>query len=760
MVALPRRAYETRAAREGRDVSALLTGFYMTHRTYQYVNNLWNDDEAAKLDPAGRLVYRSNKLGSDQRITNTGGGNTSAKLGEKDPLTGAQVEVLWVKGSGGDLRTSTKENFSSLYQQKLLDLQTVYAARKGKGLKSPAEDEMVAMYNHCTFNLNPRASSIDTPLHAFIPAKHVDHTHPNAVIAVAASANCEKLSREIYGEEMAYVTWMRPGFELGLAMQDICRKNPKARGIMMGQHGLINWADDDRECYFRSLDLIEKAAAYIEKKYSEKGGDAAAFGGAKHQSLAPEKRREVFASVLPWLRGQVSQKRRLIGTVQDDDRILRFVNSKDAPRLAGLGTSCPDHFLRTKIKPLYVDWNPQTEDLPALKKKISAGLDQYRKDYAGYYERCKRPNSPAMRDPNPTVILIPGLGMIAWGKDKSESRVTAEFYNCAVEVMRGAEAIDQYIALPQQEAFDIEYWLLEEAKLRRMPPEKELARQVVVVIGAGSGIGREVAHRLVKEGAHIVCVDLNPGAAQATAKEITDKYGVGIGVAGNGVSNCGPAIGLACDITNRASVRAMLDQVALAYGGFDSIAITAGIFVPPDTAGRIADDKWDLTFKINVTGSYIVADEAAKIWKEQGLSGSLVLTTSANAVVAKKGSLAYDTSKAAANHLVRELALELAPLVRVNGVAPATVVQGSAMFPRERVVASLAKYSIPFAESESDDSLRDKLAKFYADRTLTKTPITPADQAEAFFLLVSQRLSKTTGQILTVDGGLHEAFLR
>jgi rhamnulose-1-phosphate aldolase/alcohol dehydrogenase len=724
------------------------------------VNNLWNDDEAAKLDPAGRLVYRSNKLGSDQRITNTGGGNTSAKLGEKDPLTGAQVEVLWVKGSGGDLCTSTKENFSSLYQQKLLDLQTVYAARKGKGLKSPAEDEMVAMYNHCTFNLNPRASSIDTPLHAFIPAKHVDHTHPNAVIAVAASANCEKLSREIYGEEMAYVTWMRPGFELGLAMQDICRKNPKARGIMMGQHGLINWADDDRECYFRSLDLIEKAAAYIEKKYSEKGGDAAAFGGAKHQSLAPEKRREVFASVLPWLRGQVSQKRRLIGTVQDDDRILRFVNSKDAPRLAGLGTSCPDHFLRTKIKPLYVDWNPQTEDLPALKKKISAGLDQYRKDYAGYYERCKRPNSPAMRDPNPTVILIPGLGMIAWGKDKSESRVTAEFYNCAVEVMRGAEAIDQYIALPQQEAFDIEYWLLEEAKLRRMPPEKELARQVVVVIGAGSGIGREVAHRLVKEGAHIVCVDLNPGAAQATAKEITDKYGVGIGVAGNGVSNCGPAIGLACDITNRASVRAMLDQVALAYGGFDSIAITAGIFVPPDTAGRIADDKWDLTFKINVTGSYIVADEAAKIWKEQGLSGSLVLTTSANAVVAKKGSLAYDTSKAAANHLVRELALELAPLVRVNGVAPATVVQGSAMFPRERVVASLAKYSIPFAESESDDSLRDKLAKFYADRTLTKTPITPADQAEAFFLLVSQRLSKTTGQILTVDGGLHEAFLR
>ena len=395
-----------------------------------------------------------------------------------------------------------------------------------------------------------------------------------------------------------------------------------------------------------------------------------------------------------------------------------------------------------------------------MKRKLPTGLEQYRKDYAAYYAKCKHANSPAMRDPNPAVILIPGLGMIAFGKDKSESRVIAEFYNCAVEVMRGAEAIDKYIALPQQEAFDIEYWLLEEAKLRRMPPEKELARQVHVVIGAGSGIGKEVAHRLVKEGAHIVCVDLKAETAQATAKEITDKNGLGIGVAGSGISNCGPAIGLACDITNRVSVRTMLDQAALAYGGFDSIIITAGIFFPPDTSGHIPDDKWDLTFRINVTGSYIVADEAAKIWKDQGLPGSLVLTTSANAVVAKKGSVAYDTSKAAANHLVRELAIELAPLVRVNGVAPATVIQGSSMFPRERVIAALAKYNIAYSESEPDDALRDKLAKFYADRTLTKSPITPVDQAEAFFLLVSNRLSRTTGQIITVDGGLHEAFLR
>jgi rhamnulose-1-phosphate aldolase/alcohol dehydrogenase len=729
-------------------------------KTYQYVTNLWNDAEATKLAGVDRLVYRSNKLGSDQRITNTGGGNTSSKLIEKDPLTGESVEVLWVKGSGGDLRTSLRENFSSLCQSKLLGMQKSYAARSDKGLKSQAEDDMVAAYNHTTFNLNPRASSIDTPLHSFIPAKFVDHMHPNAIISIAASQNCEKLTQEIFGGEMDYVKWMRPGFELGLAMQEIVKKNPKATAIMMGQHGFISWANDDKECYLRTLEFIEKASQFIEAKYQAKGGDAKAFGGAKYQTLALEKRHAVFAAILPWLRGQVSQQKRLIATIQDDEKILRFVNSNDAPRLAELGTSCPDHFLRTKIKPLCVAWNPQAEDAAALKKKLADGLVQYRKDYAAYYDKCNHANSPAMRDPNPAVVLIPGLGMVAWGKDKSESRVTAEFYNCAVEVMRGAEAIDRYIALPQQEAFDIEYWLLEEAKLKRMPAEKELARQIVIVIGAGSGIGKETAHRLVKEGAHIVCADLNADAAKATAKEITDKYGPGIGVAGTGISNCGPAIGLAADICDRASIRKMLDQVALAYGGFDSICVTAGIFVPGDTTGRIPDDKWALTFGINVTGSYLVGDEAFKTWKEQGLKGQLVLTTSANAVVPKKGSVAYDTSKAAANHLVRELAIELSPLVRVNGVAPATVVQGSAMFPRDRVIGSLAKYSIPYTDDEATESLVKKLAQFYADRTLTKAMITPADQAEAYFLLVSQRLSKTTGQVITVDGGLHEAFLR
>jgi rhamnulose-1-phosphate aldolase/alcohol dehydrogenase len=728
--------------------------------TYKFVNFLWDDAVASKLDPVGRLVYRSNLLGSDQRITNTGGGNTSAKIKEKDPLTGEETEVLWVKGSGGDLRTSKLENFSSLYQQKLLDLQKLYAGRNDKGLKSQAEDDMVAMYFHATFNLNPRASSIDTPLHSFIGAKHVDHMHPNAIISVAASRRCEELTKEIFGDEMAYVRWMRPGFELGLAMEDIVQKNPSVRAIMMGQHGFISWHDDEKRCYEETLRFIEKASQYIEDKYQAKGGDAKAFGGPKYQSLSENDRRGILARILPWLRGQVSQQKRFIGTIQDDEKILRFVNSKDAPRLSELGTSCPDHFLRTKIKPLYVDWNPQAEDAAALKQKLADGLVKYRQDYAGYYKTCKRENSPAMRDANPTVILIPGLGMIAWGKDKSESRVTAEFYNCAVEVMRGAEAIDEYIALPQQEAFDIEYWLLEEAKLKRMPAEKELARQVVVVVGAGSGIGKETAYRLVKDGAHIVSVDLNKEAAEATAKEIEGTYGTGIGVAGSGVSGCGPAVGLSANITDRKSIREMLDQAALAYGGFDSICVTAGIFVPPDTTGHIPDDKWGVTFNINVTGSYLVGDEAAKTWKEQGLRGKLVLTSSANAVVAKKGSVAYDASKAAANHLVRELAIELAPLVRVNGVAPATVVKGSAMFPRDRVIASLAKYEIPYTDDEETESLVNKLAQFYADRTLTRSPITPADQAEAYFLLVSDRLSKTTGQVITVDGGLYEAFLR
>jgi len=722
----------------------------------KHVNYLWDDAKAATLSPAEQLVYRSNLLGSDQRITNTGGGNTSAKIAERDPLTGHAVEVLWVKGSGGDLRTSNVGNFASLYQEKLLSLQPIYAGAEPRGPKTEAEDRMVGLYPHCTFNLNPRASSIDTPLHSFLPAKHVDHMHPNSVISVAASRRSEQLTREIFGDEISWTPWLRPGFELGLALERMAKANLKLKGIVMGQHGVINWADGNKECYDLTLRLIEQAANYIEQR--DKG--AKTFGGAKYQTLAEGERDKILFETLPWLRGQVSRAKRFIGTVQSDSTILRFVNSHDAPRLAELGTSCPDHFLRTKIKPLYVAWNPQTEDAEALKAKLTAGLEQYRKDYATYYQACKRPNSPAMRDPNPTVILIPGIGLIAWGKDKSESRVTAEFYNCAVEVMRGAEAIDEYIALPQQEAFDIEYWLLEEAKLKRMPAEKEMARNVSLVVGAGNGIGRAVAHRLAKEGAHVVCADLSLEAAEATAKELTAIHGMGIGVAGTGISGCGPAVALQVNITDRASVHAMLRQTVLAYGGTDHIIVTAGVFIAPDREGHVTDEQWKTTFDVNVMGLYLVGDESRALWARQGLRGSMVLTTSVNAFVSKKGSLAYDSSKAAANHLTRGLAVELAPLVRVNALAPATVVAGSTMFPRDRVIASLVKYDIKFEEHESADSLRQKLAEFYAKRTLTKSAITPEDQAETVFYLASERSAKVTGQVVPVDGGLQDAFVR
>jgi len=725
-------------------------------KAFKYVKDLWQDDVVDQLSGLDRLVYRSNKLGEDLTLTNTGGGNTSSKLSEKDPLTGEDVDVLWLKGSGGDLRTSRRDGFASLYLEKVRAMKSLYLGSPDRGPKTEIEDAMYPMYSHCVFNLNPRACSIDTPLHTLVPYKHVDHLHPNAVIAIAASVNQEKLCREIYGDELIYVPWQRPGFDIGLIIEDLIHKNPQAKGVLLGHHGMSSWNDDDKRCYETALDIIDRAARYIEDH--DRGEKT--FGGQKHQPLPEADRKRIQAEIIPWLRGRISVNKRFIGTVQDDDRMLRFVNSEDGPRLAALGTSCPDHFLRTKIKPLFANWDPAANDVESLKESLAEGLVQYRKDYQTYYDQCKRPDSPAIRDPNPTVVLIPGLGMIAWGKNKSESRVTAEFYNCAVEVMRGAEAIDQYEAMDQQEAFDIEYWSLEEAKLRRMTPEKELDRQIIVVIGAGAGIGKATAHRLVREGAHIVCVDLDQASAQETTQEIIDKYGEGIGVAGSGISNCGPAVGLACDITNRESVAELFKNVMLAYGGIDAVVVTAGIFVPPDKTGHIQDKLWSRTFDINVTGAYIVADEAQKIFKQQGIPGNIVLTTSANAVVAKKGSLAYDTSKAAANHLMRELAIEMAPLVRVNAVAPATVVKGSTMFTRDRVIASLAKYEIPANDDEDTEALRDKLAQFYAKRSLTQTPIEPEDQAEAIFLLVSQRLSKTTGHVIPVDGGLADGFLR
>ncbi|MBI1303201.1 MAG: bifunctional rhamnulose-1-phosphate aldolase/short-chain dehydrogenase [Phycisphaera sp.] len=721
-----------------------------------FVRHTWIDADAAKLDPVGLLVYRSNRLGDDQRVTNTGGGNTSSKVVESDPLTGKAERVLWVKGSGGDLRTAGREFFSSLSLDKLEQLKSVYAARTPKGIKTQAEDDMVDLYRHCTWNLNPRATSIDTPLHAFVPRAHVDHTHPNALIAIAACVRGEEVMREVFGTQLRWLPWMRPGFELGLALEKLCKDHPEADGAIMGQHGLINWSDDPRACYDLTLSLISRAAEHLAAH--DRGANT--FGGQKVAPVSDEVRRALLVRFLPFLRGKVSTRRRMIGTVQHDDAMLSFVSSHDAARLAELGTSCPDHFLRTKIKPLFIDFDPNRESFDALCEKTEAGLAQYVKDYAAYYDACRHADSPAMRAPEPTVILVPGVGMVAWGSSKSESRTTAEFYRCAVEVMKGAESIGGYRALPRQEAFDIEYWRLEEAKLQRMPKPKPLAGHVSVIVGAGSGIGRVAASHFAADDACVACVDLDAKGAEAAAKDLEKSVGAGIGVAGSGISACGPAIALSCDAADRAAVRRMLDEVVIAYGGIDELVVTAGLFPTPGADGKTSDGDFMRAMQVNVLAPAVLVEEAAATMSAQRLACSAVVTTSVNAVVAKKGSSAYDASKAAANHLVRSLAVTFAPFVRVNAVAPATVIEGSTMFPRARVVASLKKYAIPHDESMSDAELTACLGRFYAERTLLKTVITPRDQAAAIRFLAGPESSRTTGQVLHVDGGLADAFVR
>src|SRR5213083_3034680 len=510
-----------------------------------YLRSRWDDGAAAALDPVARLVYRSNLLGADARITNTGGGNTSSKIAATDPLTGKPVPVLWVKGSGGDLRTATRANFASLYLDRVMSLRDKYASFLERGPKTPAEDAMVGMYPHTTFDRNPTPASIDTPLHGFIPHAHVDHLHPVAVMAIAAAADGPALTRTVYGDDVLWTDWQRPGFDLGLKLERICREHPNAQGVILGGHGLICWADDDRECYERTLAVIRRAEDFL----NARDDGAPPFGGPRVQQIGRADRRRVLVDVLPWLRGRVSRDAttvapggalRQIATVEMRDAVLEFVNSRDAQRLAELGTSCPDHFLRTKIKPLYLDWDPQAEDAAALKSKLEAGLAQYRRDYAQYYTRHKRADSPAMRRSSPSVILIPGIGLVAWGKSKSEARVTAEFYSAAIGVMRGAERVSRYTALDRQEAFDIEYWLLEEAKLKRMPAAKPLDRQVVAVVGAGSGIGRALLEQLVGQGATVAAVDVHADHAEAVAAEN---------------SGAGQIIGLGADITDRAAVR-------------------------------------------------------------------------------------------------------------------------------------------------------------------------------------------------------------
>ena len=728
----------------------------------RYLQDLWDEKTAATLDEPELLRYRSNLLGADLRITNFGGGNTSSKVEQADPLTGEPTEVLWVKGSGGDLGSIKRSGFASLYLDKLLAIEKQY-----KGVAQ--EDAVVDLYPMCTFGVNPTVASIDTPLHGFLPFRHVDHLHPDWGIAMAAAANGKEKMAEFnreFDHSLVWVPWQRPGFELGLMMRRAVKANPGCDGIVLGGHGLFTWGETQRACYLNTLTMIDHLGQFVQGHVERKGADL--FGGAILQARAD--RREVALELLPFVRGRVSQQRRLIGSWVELDEVLRFVNSKDGAALAHLGTSCPDHFIRTKIRPLFVPAG-EGDDVAALRKKVEAALETYRAEYAAYYQKHKEASSPAMRDPNPTVVLMPGIGMFSFGKTKSESRVVGEFYTNAIHVMEGASALagktvvtdvpqagaaapceafevyTNYVALPALEAFRIEYWLLEDAKIRRQPAEKELSRRIALIVGGASGIGRAAALLAAERGAHIMIADRDLTGAEAVAQEARSIGGKETVAA------------TAVDIRDRGSIAEALRATVAQFGGLDILINTAAIF-PSSPQGGISDAMWSTTLDLNVTANYLLAEEAAKIFGAEELDGSVVLTSSANAVVAKRGSEAYDVSKAALSHLVRELAVSLAPGVRVNGISPATVVKGSTMFPRDRVIASLTKYGIGFDAAATDDQLRDQLATFYAKRTLTHQPIEPDDCARAILFLAGPHTRCTTGHLIPVDGGLPEAFLR
>ncbi len=728
----------------------------------RYLEDRWDDRVAAGLDGPDLLRYRSNLLGSDLRITNFGGGNTSAKLSQPDPLDGSRQDVLWVKGSGGDLGSIQRAGFATLYLRKLHGLRDRY-----RGVAF--EDEMVDLYPLCTFGRNPVAASIDTPLHGLLPFAHIDHLHPDWGIAVAASANgrekLDELNRR-FGHRLVWLPWQRPGFELAMQLRAAVESTPGCDGVILGGHGLFTWGESSRDCYRRTLTVIDHLGQLVVEQMAHK--DRMLFGGPRCETA--ERHRELAIDILPFVRGRVSRKARLIGHINDAPDVLQFVNSREAEALAGLGTSCPDHFVRTKIRPLYVRCDP-TAPAAELRATIEAALASYSEEYRQYYHAFAQPDSPALRDDKPSVVLIPGVGMLSFGKSKTEARITGEFYLNAIHVMAGATALASnsqpatlpqaglaadtgafavhanYVALPASEAFRIEYWQLEEAKLRRQPPEKPLSRWIVVVVGGGSGIGRATALLAAERGAHVVIADRNAGDAQQVAD------------AARALAGPEAAIAVAIDIRDRDSIRRALREAVAAYGGIDVLVNTAAVF-PSSQSGVIEDADWGTTLDINVTANHRLAGEVARILQDQDLDASIVLTSSANAVVAKRGSEAYDVSKAAVSHLVRELAISLAPKIRVNGVSPATVISGSAMFPRDRVIASLRKYSVPFETDATDQQLSAALAGFYAQRTLTHQPVRPDDCAQAVLFLAGPQARCTTGHLIPIDGGLTDAFLR
>jgi rhamnulose-1-phosphate aldolase/alcohol dehydrogenase len=699
---------------------------------FKHVRYLWDEAVAAGMagDEVALLVYRSNLLGADLRLTNYGGGNTSCKAMAKDPLTGQETEVMWVKGSGGDLGSMKRDGLAALYVDRLRSLVNVY-----RGIEQ--EDEMVALFNHCIYDLASKAPSIDTPLHGFLPFKHIDHLHPDAAIAIAAAKDGKKITQELFNGTIGWVDWQRPGFDLGLKLRACLDDNPGIRGIMLGSHGLFTWGDTAYESYINTLEVVERCAQYLE---DHEGRHRPVFGGQKLNALPKAERLTKAASIAPILRGFCSAQTRMIGHFTDDERVLQFINSRDLDRLAPMGTSCPDHFLRTKISPLVLDLSPTDDitDTASVKEKLAPQFDAYRQMYAAYYNSCKHPDSPAMRDPNPVVILYPGVGMFTFAKDKQTARVAAEFYINAINVMRGAEAVSEYTSLPRQEAFNIEYWLLEEAKLQRMPKPKALTGRIALVTGSAGGIGKAIAKKFAREGACVVLNDINAERLSTAVAEFQQEFGK------DAVADT------LLNVTDEASVAGALEAAILAFGGVDIIVNNAGISISKPIEEHTLED-WDRLYDILVKGQFLVSRSAIPVMRKQGFGGDIVNVVSKNAIVAGPNNAGYGSAKAAQAHLTRLLAAELGPdKIRVNTVNPDAVISDSHIWAGGWAEGRAKAYGITVEE----------LPAYYAKRTLLNETILPEDIANACFAFVGGLLNKSTGNTLNVDGGIAAAFLR
>lgn len=701
-------------------------------KSFRYVSYLWEDAKASAMagDEVALLVYRSNLLGADLRLTNYGGGNTSCKTISKDPLTGTEVEVMWVKGSGGDLGTMKRNGLAALYVDRLRSLQNIY-----KGIAH--EDEMVELFNHCIYDLQSKAPSIDTPLHGLLPFKHIDHLHPDAAIAIAASKDGKKITEVLFEGKIGWVDWQRPGFDLGLKLKACLDADPGIKGIMLGSHGLFTWGDTAYESYLNTLEVVEKCAAYLDEKIRTKGN---VFGGVKIKSIDTSIRKTQASKIAPILRGMASSHQNVIGHFTDDERVMEFINSNDLGRLAPMGTSCPDHFLRTKISPLILSLSPEEnlDDVQQIKEKISPLFNAYRIMYKEYYDACKHVNSPGMRDPNPVVILYPGIGMFTFAKDKQTARVASEFYINAINVMRGAESISSYVSLPKQEAFNIEYWLLEEAKLQRMPKSKALSGKVALVTGSGGGIGKAIAKKFAEEGACVVITDNHQERLLEAKEQFVQQFGAD------------QIASELMDVTKIDTIEKSMQQAALTFGGIDIIVNNAGISISKPLEDHTTDD-WDLLYDILVKGQFLVTQQAITIMRKQGFGGDVLNIVSKNALVSGPNNAGYGSAKAAQLHLARLNAAELGKdKIRVNVVNPDAVIAGSNIWSGGWAEGRAKAYGVKVEE----------LPAYYAARTLLGEIILPEDIANACFVYVSGLLNKSTGNVLNVDGGISASFVR